>query len=343
MVTTPAELMTTNMKVVDAQELLDTAFSKLKELGAGEESLHIFPNGIGSIDLQISSSNDPNEAFNLSLRISTAAPAAVPQAAPVPDEDETRISFNTEGHHVIAIMAFSDLQNRRPGVAEKVQRILDRGDRLLTEAATFPDDIRNAQPETKPFHFIDIPFRDGGTVNPPLPGAPNVLAKLQEFTEFFQNGGGDDQQNVDALSWLIHMFGDVHQPLHCIEHISSLHPGGDRGGNSFRLKGSAKNLHSAWDSSVNVFQAVGEEDLAAQIAQLHTRDSLAVDLQITDTEQWARASFKLAKRHAYSIAEDPANPPKLSTAYLKNMEKIGKRQAALAAYRLADRLEAILP
>ena len=51
-------------------------------------------------------------------------------------------------------------------VAQRVQQILDDGDRLLTEAAIFPDVIRNDQPETKPFHFIDIPFRDGGPANP---------------------------------------------------------------------------------------------------------------------------------------------------------------------------------
>ena len=41
--------------------------------------------------------------------------------------------------------------------------------------ATFPDDIRAQQPQTKPFHFIDIPLEEGGAVNPPLPASPHVL------------------------------------------------------------------------------------------------------------------------------------------------------------------------
>jgi len=202
--------------------------------------------------------------------------------------------------------------------------------------------IRNSQPLTKPFHFIDIPFKDGGAANPPLPQAPHVLSQIKERSDFFTNGGGTAQENVDALSWLIHMFGDVHQPLHCIEHISSLHPTGDRGGNSFRLKGSAQNLHHIWDSSVSPFQSADEDELALEIAAEHSRASLAADLQITDPEKWARASFRLAKQNAYTIAENPQTPPKPSMTYLKKMEKIGRRQAALAAYRLADRLAAIL-
>jgi len=343
MATESRELTTAGAGAGTAQELLDTAFSKLKELGAGDEAFNLFPGGIGSVDLEIDSGGDPNAEFRLTLKISAPTPQAAPAAVTVAEEDETEITFNSEGHHVIAMIAFSDLQTRLPNVAQKVQRILDAGDRLLTEAATFPDDIRNQQPQTKPFHFIDIPFEDGGPVNPPLPQAPHVLSKIQEFSDFFSGGGGSDQENVDALSWLIHMFGDIHQPLHCIEHISSLHPGGDRGGNSFRLKGRARNLHSAWDSSTDVFQNIDEEELADQIAQQHTRASLAKDLQVTDPEQWARASFKLAKKNAYSLTENPQDPPKPSTAYLKNMEKIGKRQAALAGYRLADRLEQVLP
>jgi nuclease S1 len=338
-------LVTSNTPAVNAQELLNTAFSKLKELGAGEESSHLFPGGIGSVDLAVDSGNEPDGGFHLALRISAVPPVTPVSLVPtltIAGEDDAEVTFNTEGHHVIALIASLDLQARRPAVFERVQQILAAGDRELTEAATFPDDIRNSQPETKPFHFIDIPFRDDGPVNPPLPAAPHVISKIKEFSDFFLNGGGSDQENVDALSWLIHMFGDTHQPLHCIEHISSLHPGGDRGGNSFKLRGRARNLHSAWDSSVNVSAPRDEEELAHEIAQQHTRATLASDLQTTNTEKWARASFKLAKKFAYSIAENPADPPTLTAAYRKNMEKVGRRQAALAGYRLADRLEAIL-
>jgi hypothetical protein len=225
---------------------------------------------------------------------------------------------------------------------KKVQKILDDGGRSLLEAATFPDDIRRTHPETKPFHFVDIEFEDGGPVTPPLPPAPHVISKIAEFTKALDpKRKGSAQDKVDALSWLIHLFGDVHQPLHCIDHISTLHPAGDRGGNSFLLKGGVRNLHSLWDSSVN-FTNQDEQTLAPSIMQEHSRQALANDLQVTDVERWARASFELARKFAYGpLHENPAAPPKPSVAYLKKAEEIGRQQAALAGYRLSDRLQQI--
>jgi hypothetical protein len=238
-------------------------------------------------------------------------------------------------------MLENDLNQNDPQTMQRVQEILDRGNRDLIHAATFPDDIRNAHPETKPFHYIDIPLEQGGPPNPLLPGAPNVITKIAEFSHKLQQGGSD-QQNVDALSWLIHLFGDIHQPLHCIERISHLHPGGDAGGNSFRLGGGAENLHKFWDSSAN-FHNGDQHDVALEIMETFPRSELAHDLENTNVESWARASFALAKKYAYGpLHENPAHPPTPSATYLKRAEKIGRRQAALAAYRLADRLRAIL-
>jgi hypothetical protein len=177
-------------------------------------------------------------------------------------------------------------------------------------------------------------------VNPALPDPPHVISKIADNTKFLTNGGGTAQEKVDALSWVIHLIGDIHQPLHCIDHISELHPGGDRGGNSFQLRGKARNLHSLWDSSVD-FSNADEEELAPSIMQEHTRAVLAPDLAVADVEAWARKSFELAKKFAYNLVEDSANPPTPTAAYLATANKIGRRQAALAGYRLSDRLKEI--
>lgn len=76
--------------------------------------------------------------------------------------------------------------------------------------------------------------------------------------------------------------------------------------------------------------------------KVHSRDDLASDLEVTDVEKWARASFQLAKQFAYGpLVENPSSPPKPSPKYLAKAQKIGRRQAALAGYRLADRLHEI--
>lgn len=321
----------------EAQGILETVLTQLRALGTGEESSRFFPNGIHSVDLEVRL-QDTERRVALKVAGPSVSGGAILTTAAVVEEEEFQVLFNTEGHHVIALLAMRDLEARSPTARQRVQEILDEVDRTVLEAATFPDDIRNEHPETKPFHFIDIPFEDGGPVNPPLPSSPNVLSAIDEFTAILRGGTGSAQDNADALSWLFHLFGDIHQPLHCIEHISELHPGGDRGGNSFKLSGRARNLHSLWDSSVNVLSSMGEDEVVTAVMQEHSRESLNSDLQVTESEKWARASFNLAKRHAYALEENPQNPPRPSTSYLRNMEKIGRRQAALGGYRLSDRL-----
>lgn len=320
--------------------LLELVFSKLKELNANGKPAELFPQGLSSVEVAWSVSQDKQE-FRLALKAAEAANETTTLVQSEEADDDVQATFNATGHNVIALIAKADLEEKAPGIKAKVDAILNGVNRDWEAAAVFPDQIRNTRPETKPFHFIDIPFKDGGPANPPLPPAPHVLSKLAEYTDFFKQGSGDKTEKGDAVSWLFHLVGDVHLPLHCIQRFSDLHPAGDRGGNSFQLKGKAKNLHAAWDSSVNVSGQIDDADLAAKIMQLHTRASLQKDLAEANTEKWARASFKLAKEQAYTLQENPKNPPKLSTAYIKNMEKIGRRQAALAGYRLSDRLQEI--
>lgn len=257
-------------------------------------------------------------------------------------DGEFHATFNFEGHRVIALMAMADLAARAPGTRARVEQILNDGDRSLVDAATFPDDIRDEQPETKPFHFIDIKFRDGGAESPPFPGPPHVLSQMRAFSDVLRSNSAGATERVDALSWLIHLFGDVHQPLHCITRVSDLHPDGDRGGNAFRLSGPARNLHSLWDSSLDPFSGLDEQQLADTILAQHPRESLAHLLAIFDPGEWARASHRLARTFAYSLREDPQNPPQPTNLYKETMQRHGRKQAALAAYRLANRLREIL-
>jgi S1/P1 Nuclease len=335
----PARLMppvaTTLAPVVDdVQELIKDIFSKLQSTGTLSQS---------SVDLDISVGDSNGRSCRVALKM-TGGAIGVSAVAPLPVIADLGAipEFNAEGHHVIALIMEKDLAANSPETLTKVNKILKSVDRTLLEAATFPDDIRNKQPKTKPFHFIDIPFEEGGPVNPDLPAAPHVLSKMEEYSKSLQSKKGTAQRRADDLSWLIHLFGDVHQPLHCIDHISELHPEGDRGGNLFIIKSAKKNLHSLWDSSVNVTQSLDEDEIADEIIQTHPRSSLQQELGVTDPEEWARTSFQLAKTNAYTIEEDPDNPPQPSMAYKKNMEKIGRKQAALAGYRLAERLQAIL-
>jgi len=324
---------TTDEGIAAAQGLLEALLDKLNEVGAGDAPSRVFPKGIGSVDVEVGVGDGQQQNLRVSLKLGGGAAAEA--------DEEAEIRFNSEGHHVIALIAFKDLEALSPEAFQAVQQILRDGDRTVLEAAEYPDTIRNQQPETKPFHFVDIPLEADGPLKPPLPDPPHVISQIAEFTQLLIDGQGNAEEKVNGLSWLIHMFGDIHQPLHCVERFNEFHRRGDSGGNGFKLRGRKNNLHSLWDSSVNVSRAVDEEELADEIMQEHTRDSLAADLQINDPERWARAGFSLAKRHAYILVEDPANPPRPPADYLRKMERVGRRQAALGGYRLSNRLAEI--
>jgi len=227
------------------EELIDRAFAQIRQLGAAEEASRLFPNGVGSLDLEIGSGGNAKPAVRISLRIAASPGRAEGTGAVFATmEGDVKATFNAEGHHIAALVAERDLGQNFPQTMKKVQKILDAGKRSLLEAATYPDDICNTQSETKAFHFVDIPFEASGPANPPLPHAPHVISKIGDFSAALKQAGASAKNKVNTLSWLIHLFGDIHQPLHCIERISELHPAGDRGGNSFPL-GQLRELHES--------------------------------------------------------------------------------------------------
>jgi hypothetical protein len=301
-------------------------------------------------DLEIRLTGSTGSDFTFTVRLS-GRPNAASLAEPPEEEAESFAdpTFNAEGHRIIALIADQDLAQRSPGTHAALHAILDAdpvGRNDVRDAAVWPDEIRNQQPETKPFHFVDIPLTAGGPANPPLPPEPHVLSQIRFFSDALKAGNGSAREKADQVSWLFHLFGDVHQPLHCVERTNEFHPAGDRGGNSFRLKGNPSNLHSLWDNSLNIGVApngaIGEQGIAGEILQEHSRESLQGDLQETDPEKWARATYRLAKSFAYTLQEKPSKPPRPSSTYLRTMNQIAHRQAALAGYRLADRLRQLL-
>jgi hypothetical protein len=325
--------------------VLEEAFGRLSRMQTHENFARLFPNRIQSTEVQVSLGTEEKPGLWISLSVKglpQTEEAIAYEPLDVLLDGDVEALFNSEGHHVVALIAQSTMERSFPQTLRKVRRILEKGGRSLLAAATYPDDIRAAQPKTKPFHYVDIPFEDGGPENPPLPDAPHVISKITDFSRALRQRTGSVEDQVNALSWLIHLFGDIHQPLHCIEHISALHPRGDRGGNSFLLRGKSKNLHSLWDSSVS-FTHEDEQKIAQGIIKEYSQADLAADLKLSEPETWARASFKLAKKLAYGpLLENPASPPLPSAEYLRNAEKVGRRQAALAGYRLANRLHELL-
>src|SRR5207244_10327555 len=133
----------------------------------------------------------------------------------------------------------------------------EKGLLAFMSAATWPDKIRSDpryydefskahmtspipglppdsnQRHTK-WHFVDVPFSPDRTRTRP-PEQPNALEEIKSFDRIQQM---TPQMQTYALPWLIHLLGDVHQPLHCTTRFTRDLPKGDRGGNRVKLRGS---------------------------------------------------------------------------------------------------------
>ena len=104
-----------------------------------------------------------------------------------------------------------------------------------------------------------------------------------------------------AYCWLMHLVGDIHQPLHCTALFSVSHfPKGDRGGNEIKLK-RGKNLHSLWDNLLgreyymrNVQKAVAELSDQGRYGKVWSTAA-----KEPDPRKWAAESHELCESFVY--------------------------------------------
>jgi S1/P1 Nuclease len=188
-----------------------------------------------------------------------------------------------------------------------------------------------------------VPFSTDHTALPPVL-APNIQTEIVAFREVLGSAEPDELKSYD-LVWLLHLIGDVHQPLHVTTRITRAAPKGDAGGNSVKLFGDVSmNLHSYWDD-VPGFDCNFCKDKTRCIdravvfsKQLKTPTK---EVHKTDTAAWIQESFAASRTMVYRspiyggngrYTIVPQSPYDLA-AY-----KLAQKRIAVAGYRLADLL-----
>jgi hypothetical protein len=135
----------------------------------------------------------------------------------------------------------------------------------MADAATWADDVRGER-KNGPWHYIDIPR---GTQRGPLEqycGEAGCVTKaLGEQLAILKDKNADAGKRADALRYVIHFVGDLHQPLHTITNA-------DEGGNCVPVKyfrrspqehnhSFSPNLHSLWDTAILERDAEGADSV----------------------------------------------------------------------------------
>ena len=226
------------------------------------------------------------------------------------------------GHRVVAAVAESQLT---PEARAQVKAL--NGNGLLVGLATTADAIRNDRPETKEWHFVDIPIsEDTYDAARDCRDDDCVVARIEEFRAVLADDGASNAKRKEALMFLVHFVGDVHQPLHSSDND-------DRGGNDVKLKfgGKNRNLHSIWDSGI-IENTASESALNKRIKQ---RIADGEDDAAGDAEDWANEAHVLGKKAYEQVLKELGGDKKISNKELREDGKIIEDQLLRGGVRLA--------
>lgn len=188
-------------------------------------------------------------------------------------------------------------------------------------------------------------------------GVTNVIQALK----FTRRAMKPSEKTPDAeqavyVAWIMHLIGDLHQPMHSTSMYSSkLFPSGDRGGNEVALV-QRTNLHALWDSFPGSGKATlkeaRDEALTLMIDEEFKKLGEASRAQL-DEETWLNESQQLAQTYVYSdevlaplrnyasIEELKKNPLGMSKDYMQTGGKVAKQRVVEAGYRLGAVLKEI--
>ncbi|HKR12413.1 MAG TPA: S1/P1 nuclease [Pyrinomonadaceae bacterium] len=270
----------------------------------------------------------------------------------------TAYAWGPVGHRVVAEIAQRHLT---PAAQARVNRLLEG--RTLADVANWPDELRSDPRFEKygPLHFATV--KDGLTSYRDSEKARcgDIVAAIEAFTAFLRtnsreslytvkaltdksDGAGqgacnpvetDPLTQVQALSFLVHLMGDLHQPLHV--------GGTDKGGNMVSVNWMDRwksNLHSVWDDEMVDFERIGY----TQFARFLDRAGEA------DAKRWmsgniiAYADEAIAMRSKlYVYPDDPGTPavPKISYKYIGAHRERMREQLLKGGLRLAGVLNSV--
>jgi hypothetical protein len=180
----------------------------------------------------------------------------------------------------------------------------------LADSSTWPDDVRSLRPETPPWHFVDIPLgvtrREVEKYCDPKEGC--VTRAITDELATLRSADASPQQKADALRFLIHFVGDVHQPLHAVSN-------NDLGGNCLpvtffdlapqlrnpQTESYAPNLHGVWDSDIleKATSGMTAERVAGDLDRSFKKRIARWQKDPADVDAWAWESHLLAMKSAY--------------------------------------------
>ena len=229
------------------------------------------------------------------------------------------------GHRVIGSIAEDHLTRK---AERSIGQILK--DESIAMAGNYMDDIRS-DPEYKfldPWHYCTIPdgltYEEAGT-----PGEGDIIMAIKQLTEELKTKNFTLGDEVFTLKLLIHLIGDIHQPLH-------VGNGNDRGGNEVRVEyfWNESNLHRVWDSGIIDSRQLSYTEYTSWIN--HPSEEEITQWQHSGVIDWAMESVS-CRPQVYQLPESK----KINYRYNYENLALANQRLLQAGIRLAGILNEI--
>lgn len=301
-------------------------------------------------------------------RIVLAAAAVLFVARPAP-------AWSLAGHMVTGAVAYEALKKDDPKALAAAVALLkahpsyeklwkkkveavpaeDRDLYLFMLAPRWADDIRKTEYDRPTWHYVTNWYTPPGKTAPTkVPDAPPESA----VTAFADNvsklkTAADESDRAVALTWVCHLVGDIHQPMHTTSLLTPEYPEGDRGGNKFYVKvtadGKPINLHYFWDGLLTTTEDFRDAKNIATELRLRPQFARAklTELGKKEFDDWKAESMALVKSEVYRHGKLAGGTAEFTAValppnYPKEAKAVAERRAVLAGYRLAGVLKEAL-
>lgn len=267
-----------------------------------------------------------------SLHALLVAALLAPALVTVPD---TAHAWGFQGHRLVGRIAETRLT---PTARREIDRLLAaEPEPTLAGVAPWADQLRSSDPglgrRSARWHYVNIAEDDCHyQAAKHCPGGNCVVEALKAQTAILADRARSDAERAQALKFVVHFVGDIHQPMHAGY-------GHDKGGNAVQVRygNRGTNLHALWDSGMLAARGL-DDDGYVKVLQSLPKPTLARRVVVSrDAAAWAEASCRIAvEQGVYPSSR------KLGDDYTAQYRPVAEAQLRLAGERLAQVLNGAL-
>jgi hypothetical protein len=234
------------------------------------------------------------------------------------------------GHRLVAALAWQQLQ---PEVRAEIETLLaGEAEASLPGIANWADQLRENDPDlgrrSARWHYVNIAEHDCAyDAARACPGGDCVVGAIREQAAILADRSRPREERLQALKFVVHFVGDVHQPLHAGY-------GHDKGGNTVQVRfdGDGSNLHRLWDSGL---LHSADLDEAAWLQRLGEGPHYVPGKG--DAADWARNSCRIALQPGFYPSQ-----PVIDDGYVRTWRPVAERQLERGGAHLAALLNRTL-